>query len=145
MGNSTRKDIARQFIEATGANDRDTLRTIVSQDIIWWTQPIMEAQGVERPLRGWDNVPWLSGEGSKAFKPGTTTWVYHHFVQEDDFVVVHMNRECETATGGRYDNEYYFMFRFEGDTIVEFWESCDTANAFSMITPTNYSEDSAIA
>jgi uncharacterized protein len=130
-GNS--KDSVRQFVQALGRGDRDSLRAIVGSDIRWWVPASVEARGLRRPLVGWDAIPWLGGLASSAFRPGTTRWTFHHLVEEGDLVAVHMNREAIGVNGHPYNNEYHWLFRFEDGLIVELWEILDTASAFANL------------
>lgn len=46
-------------------------------------------------------------------------------IGEGDIVVAEIRGEVTTIDGERYNNEYCFIFRFEGDLIVEMVEYCD--------------------
>jgi ketosteroid isomerase-like protein len=141
MDQEANKETTRKFIEALGRDDRSSLRSLVSQRVTWHSPPMNVARGLPPSYVGWDNVPWLAGRGSTAFRPGTTTWTIHHLVAEDDLVVAHANRKALTSNGQLYDNEYYWLFRFEGGQILEIWEMGDTYYASTLISWTDYGSD----
>jgi ketosteroid isomerase-like protein len=128
-----RKELARRFLDGLTRQDRDLSRTIVRDDVRWWVPPSVEARGFSRPMVGWGAIPWLGGEGfNSPFRQGTTNPTFHHVVAEGDLVAVHMNLKALTDNGP-YDNEYHWLFRFDGDLIAEVWEILDTAHATNLL------------
>lgn len=132
MTPSDRKVVVEQFLRALVDEDIDAMRPLVHREVVWWVPASSAAKfHLERPLVGWDGIPWFGGDGWRAFVPGSSVLEIRHLVAEDDVVSAHYRRTAERAHGGDYDVEYNMLFRFEGDRIVEVWEVADTAAAFS--------------
>jgi ketosteroid isomerase-like protein len=126
------KAVVRRFLDALVEEDTVALRPLVTDDVRWWVPPSAGTNfGLDRPLEGWDGIPWFGGEGWKGFKPGTSAVTVHHLVAEGDLVSAHYNRVAERVSGTRYDNEYNILFRLEEGRIAEVWEVVDTAYANS--------------
>ena len=132
MTPAARKALVDRFLHALVDEDSDAMRPLVHDDVMWWV-PASSAEKfhLDRPLVGWNGIPWFGGEGWKAFAPGSSVLEIRHLVAEDDLVSAHYRRTAERAHGGRYDAEYNILFRFADDRIVEVWEVADTAAAFS--------------
>jgi ketosteroid isomerase-like protein len=126
-----RKQVVTDFLIALVNDDSVAMRPLVADDVKWWVpQSAASAFGLDRPLDGWEQVPWFGGDGWKGFKPGTSHVTIHHLVAEDEFVSAHYNRTALRAHGNNvYDAEYNILFRFRDDLIVEVWEVVDTAQA----------------
>ena len=121
-----------EFLTALVNDDSATMRPLVAPEVKWWVpQSAALAFGLDRPLDGWDRVPWFGGDGWKGFKPGTSQVTIHHLVAEGEFVSAHYNRTALRANGNNYDSEYNMLFRFRDDLIVEVWEVVDTAQALA--------------
>jgi ketosteroid isomerase-like protein len=125
-----RKQAVTEFLTALVNDDSAAMRPLVADEVKWWVpQSAALAFGLDRPLEGWDRVPWFGGDGWKGFEPGTSQVTVHHLVAEDEFVSAHYNRRARRANGKVYDAEYNILFRFSDDLIVEVWEVVDTAQA----------------
>lgn len=132
MTPTERKAVVEQFLHALVDEHSDAMRPLVLDDVVWWVPASSAAKfHLERPLVGWDGIPWFGGDGWKAFVPGSSVLEIHHLLAEDDFVSAHYRRTAQRAHGGAYDAEYNILFRFDGDRIAEVWEVADTAAAFS--------------
>jgi ketosteroid isomerase-like protein len=132
MSTQRRKQAVSEFLTALVNDDSAAMRPLVAADVKWWVpQSAALAFGLDRPLDGWDRVPWFGGDGWKGFKPGTSHVTIHHLVAEDEFVSAHYNRTALRANGNNYDSEYNMLFRFRDDLIVEVWEIVDTAQALA--------------
>jgi uncharacterized protein len=66
---------------------------------------------------------------------GTYTNRALRFIADGDLVVVECRGAVSTKTGGRYDNTYCYICRFEGDQLVELTEYMDTALAEKALGP----------
>jgi len=125
---------AREFLDAQAAGDTAGLQAMMVDDVRWWVQLSVEGR-VPRPLVGAREVAqFASGEITASFVAGSTTWRVHHMTAEDDRVAVLAQRLAVGANGWPYDNEYHWLFRFEGDRIAEIWEVLDTSHAFTLLT-----------
>ena len=55
------KEAVQRFLRALADDDREVLQSLVHPDVTWWVPPIAEIeQGIPRPLRGRDRVPWIA-------------------------------------------------------------------------------------
>ena len=130
MSAHRRKQAVTEFLTALVNDDSAAMRPLVADEVKWWVpQSAAVAFGLDRPLEGWDRVPWFGGDGWKGFEPGTSQVTVHHLVAEDEFVSAHYNRNALRANGNVYDTEYNILFRFRDGLIVEVWEVADTAQA----------------
>ena len=132
MSAQIRKQAVTEFLTALVNDDSAAMRPLVSDDVTWWVpQSASVAFGLDRPLEGWNQVPWFGGDGWKGFRPGTSEVTVHHLVAEDEFVSAHYNRRALRPNGKVYDAEYNILFRFRDDLIVEVWEVADTAQGIA--------------
>ncbi len=124
-------EVVEQFLHALVQDDTRSMRPLVRDDVIWWVPPSASQRfGLDRPLRGWDDIDWLGGDGWKGFLPGTSVVAIHHLVADRDLVSAHYNRRARRLDGGDYDTEYNILFRLTDGRIAEVWEIADTAKAF---------------
>lgn len=65
----------------------------------------------------------------------TYTNVAHNFVAEGDQVVVECRGRVGTKSGGRYDNSYCWICRFEGGKLVSLTEYLDTRLLETALAP----------
>ena len=131
------KALIARFLPALVADDTDAMRPLVRDDVVWWVPASSAAKfGLDRPLRGWDTIDWLGGDGWRAFVPGTSVLTIHHLVAEGELVSAHYRRTAQlvgkgAVAGGGYDTEYNILFRLADGRIAEVWEIADTAAAFA--------------
>jgi ketosteroid isomerase-like protein len=131
MSMDENKEIVDRFLVALVDDDSQAMRPLVHDDVVWWV-PASASQrfGLERPLRGWDDILWLGGDGWKGFQPGSSVLTIHHLVADGDLVSAHYQRSAQRLDGADYDTEYNILFRLLDGRIVEVWEIADTAKAF---------------
>jgi len=132
MTAAERKAVVERLLQALVDDDSDAMRPLVHDHVVWWVPASAAAKfRLDRPLVGWDRIPWFGGDGWKAFVPGSSVLEIRHLVAEDDLVSAHYRRTAQRTHGGDYDAEYNILFRFDGDRIAEVWEVADTAAALS--------------
>ena len=129
--NDDNKVVVETFLRALVQDDARSVHSLVHDDVIWWVPASASLRfGLERPLRGWDDIDWLGGDGWKGFVPGSSVLTVHHLVADGDLVSAHYNRVAKRLDGSDYDTEYNILFRLAGGRIAEVWEIADTAKAF---------------
>ena len=134
MEHSAPKDTVVAFLQAMADSDVSILRGLLSDDAKWWVPPSAAARGLARPIIGREAIADLAGgQVTRAFRPGTTEWEVEHLVAEQQMVAAHVRRRAVGANGRPYDNEYHWLFRFDGDAVAEVWEVLDTALAFELL------------
>jgi hypothetical protein len=100
MTTDSNKEIVERFLRALVPDDAPSVRSLVRDDVIGWVPASASRKfGLARPLRGWDDVDWLGGEGWKGFLPDSSVLAIHHFVADDDLVSVHYNRAAKRLDG----------------------------------------------
>jgi ketosteroid isomerase-like protein len=134
MSTEQMKRTVRQFLDAMGRYDVESLQSLLTDDARWWVPP-SAAGHLERPVVGCSRVAQLAGgQLTAAFQPGTTTWAVQHVTAEEDRVSILMQRRAVTATGRPYDNQYHWLFRFDREKVAEVWEIMDTALAQAQLS-----------
>jgi ketosteroid isomerase-like protein len=131
MNTDENKELVERLLHALVQEDTQATRPLVHDEVIWWVPPSASQRfGLERPLRGWDDIDWLGGDGWKGFQPGSSVLTIHHLVADGDLVSAHYNRSAKRVDGADYDTEYNILFRLADGRVVEVWEIADTATAF---------------
>jgi ketosteroid isomerase-like protein len=138
MGTAENKQAVLDFLTATRERDRDRLRALVADDMIWQVpRSGAERMGHTFPMIGGEQFVEIQQAALDMFyRPGSQTITVDHLVAEDDLVVAFVTMQMLTKAGAPYENEYVFLFRFQGDKIAEHWERTDTAYAFERFDAT---------
>jgi ketosteroid isomerase-like protein len=126
---SERKLVVRSLLDAVAQRDTATLQRLLRDDVVWWAPASAVQRGLARPLRGSAAVVTLLSGAHGFFRADTTTWTVLRLIEEDGTVVAHVRRECLTARGTPYDNEYLLRIDIVDGRIAEVWEHTDTAYA----------------
>jgi ketosteroid isomerase-like protein len=130
------REIMETLLNAIGEWDRETFKSIITEDAEWWFGPsIASHNSVPRPISGRDAV--LAGviPPQPAFAKSTTTWTLLHVVQQGDLVATHAERDCTTARGLPYRVEYHFLAELRNSQIAKFWDIMDTQAALEQVFP----------
>jgi len=131
-------DLATEFLNAMAARDSDTLRQILSEDVVWHTppstMPAFRGPHVGRAAA----IALITEAGGSLFVAGTQRIAPMMIVAEGGLVAVQFRMTAQTASGRDYDNQYAFFFRCEGGQIAEIWENVDTGYVYGVfgIEPT---------
>lgn len=123
------KVVAQAFLDGIAGNDAIALNRILHNDVKWWGPVSALQRGVKRPQVGRDEVVALLSGARGYFQPGTTRWTVFGLIEEGGSVVAHVRRECLTARGSSYNNEYLFRLDIVDGRIAEAWEQTDTLYA----------------
>ena len=124
-----RKQVIEEYLSSSiGEGDPDRAASYFTEDCEIWLVPSVEALGMERPMRG--RQAWADFIRGFIGSPGTwrtrSATVERFYVDGDD-IAAHLRLVGDMPNGAVYDNEYVFLFRFEGDRISSFREFTDTA------------------
>ena len=113
---STRVDTVRRGYEAFQAGDMDTLRALLTTDVIW------HAPG-QRPgaaeIRGADAL--IADFGRQFQDTGGSMRVAIDEITEGERSVVALARFSGTRGGRTIDQPYAHVFQFRGDQVSEAW------------------------
>ena len=126
----TRKEIVLRLLKAIAERDRASASGYLADDVTWWVPQSAGARGLERPLRGREQVLELLC-GESRYEVGTMVWDHHQLFHDGNFVIAHCSLRATTRSGRDYENQYALLYRFDELLIAEAWEHTDTAYAFS--------------
>ena len=129
---SDNKELVLALLDAIALRDTTMLERLIHDDVIWWAPVSSSRLGLPRPLVGRDPVVTLLSGAHGFFRPDTTTWSVLRLIQEGSSVAAHVRRQCVTAGGRPYDNEYLLRFDLADGRIAAAWEHTDTALAFDL-------------
>ena len=117
------KETVRRIYEALEKGDRSVFAESVHPDYVWR----LSGHGSwSRRFEGRKNVQELLLRPLFALFATKYTARVINLLADGDYVVAEVRGDVQTIRGDRYDNEYCFVFRFEGDRIAEIVEYCDT-------------------
>jgi uncharacterized protein len=119
----TLKERTREIMGAMTQGQVGPLFAAMADDVTWrwmgvsqWSRAFQGKQSV---------VDTLFGGASETLSPSSSVEV-HDIHADGDVVVVEHSGRNELPDGRRYDNNYCWIFRFQGDLITEVREYMDT-------------------
>ena len=125
-----REASARAYFAASEAADGDAVGRLVTDGIVWWVPQSAAARNeIPRPLAGRQSLIDTFWRGAR-YRHGTRQWTIHRAIADGDMVAVQASMKAVMTEGASYDNDYVYLFRFEGPLIAEVWEYLDTAYFF---------------
>jgi len=113
----------QRICAALAAGDAAPLRAAMAEDFSW---TVMGATAWSGTYRGREAVLRELLAPLVAQFADTYTNVAHNFVAEGDQVVVECRGRVATRAGGRYDNSYCWVCRFEDGKLRALTEYLDT-------------------
>jgi ketosteroid isomerase-like protein len=125
-----RKQILLDYYDATLAVDFDRVGSFFTDDCKVWLPPSAGRHGTSLPLVGREKFihmvrAMMGGQLDMHFwKP--RSFAPLGFYVDGDTVAVHLRHVGDMPDGAVYDNDYLFIYTFEGDKIAEMWEFTDT-------------------
>ena len=123
MTSSENKALLQRICAALAAGDAAPLRAAMAEDFSW---TVMGATAWSGTYRGREAVLRELLAPLVAQFADTYTNVAHNFVAEGDQVVVECRGRVATRAGGRYDNSYCWVCRFEDGKLRALTEYLDT-------------------
>ena len=120
-------EVLERFFPAMFSKDRQTLRALFTDDIVWHLPPFAQAQ-FEEPKGSENVVGFLCDEGATFYEPGSFQLQPEVQAVEGDQAIVLGWMTARTANGNAYENRYAFGFRFREGRISDVWELLDTAH-----------------
>jgi ketosteroid isomerase-like protein len=129
MGVAEHKRSFEAFFAALGRADREALRALVTDDLVWVVPRSAIApyagrhEGAERIL------DLMLAAAGATFEPGSQHSEATLLVGEGDVVVGEVHMRARSRRGSTYDNWYCFLMEFRGGRIREIREHVDTAHA----------------
>lgn len=133
MDTETRKQVVTRYLNASAKRDFGAMAELLTEGFTLWMVPSVAEHGMPIPLAGrdafFDFVGKLQAQPSK-WKVETSTPLEFFF--NTDSAAVRVRNVGKYASGFVYDNEYVFIFRFEGERIAEMREFTDTRYIASL-------------
>jgi uncharacterized protein len=115
-GTSSRADLVRRGYAAFQSGDMDTLRAILTGDVVW------HAPGQGPPSGEFQGLENVIGEFGRLFQDsGGTFRVEITEILEGDESVVVLARSSASREGRTLDQPYVHIFHFRGDQVSEAW------------------------
>jgi ketosteroid isomerase-like protein len=126
VGGIEHKQVVLDYFEALVADDWAGLAELFTNDVRWYPPPSAETEhGVAVPTIGRDAFLEMQRAGLETiYHP--RAWDVRYTLEEGDLVATLVMLEAMTPSGHLYRNTYFFLFKFRGDVICEFWEFVDT-------------------
>jgi ketosteroid isomerase-like protein len=129
-GADDRERAARAYFAASEAADGDAVGALVTDEVTWWVpQSAAARNGIPRPVVGRQALIDTFWRGAR-YRHGTRRWTIDRVLVAGDMVAVQASMQAVLTEGADYDNDYVYLFRFEGPAIAEVWEHLDTAYFF---------------
>ena len=132
MAQPTNKQALEAAFESLSRGDSRKLLALMAEDFVW------EIPGKSNWSGRWEGKDKVL---EKLFGPlfgqfaGTYTNAALQMIAEGNLVVVECRGNVATQRGGRYDNTYCYICRFEGSELKELTEYMDTALADEALDP----------
>lgn len=117
--------ILDRFFPAMFSDDRETLTTLLAEDIVWHAPPFARARFGD-PVGRKAVLDFLCGAGDEFYRPGSFEIEPELQAIEGDRGIVMATLRATTARGEPYENRYAFGFRFRDGQISEAWELLDS-------------------
>jgi uncharacterized protein len=122
MGVEENKQLARKTWESAVKGDIETATANLSDEVSWMLPASVSPGG---PMKGKQAVAGFFKSLATAF-PGGLNSEIRRVYGEGDTVVIELSNRGQTAKGRQYDNEYCFVYEFEGGKIRRVREYTDT-------------------
>ena len=127
----TYTELVRRYFAASEANDGAAVGELVTEGVTWWAPQSTSRNNIPRPLKGRDLMLRTFWKGAR-FSSDGKRWEIERLIESGDMVAAQASLHATRVTGAPYDNDYVFLFRFEGEQIAEIWEYLDTAYFFDQ-------------
>lgn len=121
------RETFERFLSAMFSSDRETLREVLSDDVVWHLPPWARAR-IEDPKGGERVAGFLCDGAATYYEPGSFRFRPEVEAVEGDQAVVIGWLTARTAAGAAYENRYAFGFRLRDGRICEGWELLDSAH-----------------
>jgi ketosteroid isomerase-like protein len=128
MDNEEKRRIVMGYFEAAASRDLDCMISFLTSDFTLWMAPSAREQGLPIPLVGRERfVEFLQTLRSRSDMWAVREQIPAQFLYSEDSAAVRVRSIGEFPNGAVYDNEYVFIFKFEGGKISEMREFTDVA------------------
>ena len=120
-------DNRERFLSLMFSSDRETMREVLTDDIVWRLPPWARAR-FEEPKGREQVVEFLCGGAATYYEPDSFQFQPEVQAVEGDQAVTLGWLSARTAKGADYQNRDAFAFRFRDGRICEGWELLDSAH-----------------
>ncbi len=126
---SDNRESFERFFPALLSHDRETLRELFTDDIVWHLPPFSRSLGVSEETRGREQVvKFLCDMAATFYEPGSFQLQPEVQAVEGDQAVMFGWLSARTAKGADYRNLYAYALRFRDGRICGVWELLDSAH-----------------
>ncbi len=130
MSNQSNLELVKQFVDAAGQQDKETLLTLVSDDFEW-TVPA-PSFGMA-PNYGAAAIDALLAVLGGSFAPGEWRSEIVRTAVDGSSVVLEVHVTAKSKTGKQYDNWYVHWFELKDNLITLWREHSDTKHAMDTL------------
>lgn len=126
---SVRKQAIRDYCDAVGRGDAETILGLVTED---YMHEFLGSTALRGTRTLTELLAQLEAFSSALAAPGQFT--FYEMVEEGDIVSAAFSGKCELVNGRRFDGDYAVFVHFRGDKISMMRELIDTKLADSVFT-----------
>lgn len=124
------KAVVRKFVQALGAGDADTLKSLITPDI----EAVCTGTCLLSATRGFDEIVGAAGMLKQVTQAGIAFEILQ-LTAEGDRVAAEIQGRSTLVTGVDYNNEYHFLFFLRDGRIYRMKEYMDTLLTQTVFAP----------
>jgi ketosteroid isomerase-like protein len=124
------KEVAKKFIEALGKGDAETVKTLLTDDVV----AIATGTSIGSGSRNLAEIIAVFGMFGQITKTGLNPEIVS-VTAEDDRVAVEWKGNCTLVNGAQYNNEYVTVFFLRNGKIYKLKEYFDTKLTDAVLGP----------
>ena len=124
------KTVVRKFVQALGAGDAETLKSLITSDI----EAVCTGTCLLSATRGYDEIVGAAGMLKQVTHSGIAFEILQ-LTAEDDRVAAEIQGRSALVTGAAYNNEYHFLFWLRDGKIFRMKEYMDTLLTQTVFAP----------
>lgn len=124
------KAVALKFIEALGKGDAETVKTVITDDVV----AIATGTSIGSGSRTFDEIVAVFGMFGQITKTGLNPKILS-VTAEADRVAVEWEGDCTVVTGAQYNNQYVTVFFLRDGKIFKLKEYFDTKLTDAVLGP----------
>ncbi len=128
MSIESNKRLAREWIEAMGRGDVETMEVLFADDGRGWAAGSL-------PFSGEADKAAMVAAARAVFEafPKGIEFIIHRMTAEDDRVAIEAESRAEHVSGKKYNNFYHFLMRERDGKVLEWCEYFDTMHARDVL------------
>ena len=128
--NNTNKETAKRFLTAMGTGDVDTVKSVITADMIIVTTGTSLMSGT----LDYNTILAIAGGISAVTKSGIA-FKFLQLTAEEDRVAVETEGSSTMLDGTPYNNQYHFLIFFRDGKVCKMREYLDTKLVDAVLVP----------